>query len=126
MIGAPSSFKAAAAPQGAEQLVPGKIITELERRHHNEIEEVSGNQPSARTADGASYLVNFRTTDGIRNRVAKARQETNLRLHSKGIRGLGTAESGKQPRTGYLGKESYPCLMLILASSPRAVSVDSY
>ena len=81
----------------AEKLAPSKkTVTELERRHHNGIEEIFGIRPSALTADEASYLVGFRTTDDIRNRVAAARQKTNLRLHSKGIRGPGAAKASSR------------------------------
>ena len=70
----------------AEKLSPAKkVITELERRHQNGIEEIFGIHTPALTADEATYLVGFRTTDEIRNRVSAARQKTNLRLHSKGI-----------------------------------------
>jgi hypothetical protein len=62
-----------------------KVITELERRHGNEIKNIFGISPEALTADEASYLIGFRTTDEIRNRVASSREKTNLRLHSKGI-----------------------------------------
>jgi hypothetical protein len=40
---------------------------------------------TALTANEATYLIGFRSTDEIRNRLAKARQETDRRLRSKGI-----------------------------------------
>ena len=63
-----------------------KIIRLLEKRYGHEITEIFGIAPGALTANEASYLVGFRTVDEIRNRLAKARQETHLRLRSKGIR----------------------------------------
>ena len=70
----------------AEKLSPTKkAVSELERRHENGIKEIFGIEPKALTADEATYLLGFRTTDAIRNRVASAREATNLRLHSKGI-----------------------------------------
>jgi hypoxanthine phosphoribosyltransferase len=62
-----------------------KVIRELEKRYLHEIEEIFGIIPSALTANEANYLIGFRTTDEIRNRLAKARKETNHRLRSKGI-----------------------------------------
>jgi hypothetical protein len=69
-----------------KQFTPtNKVIRELERRYPHEIEEIFGIIPSALTANEANYLIGFRSADEIRNRLAKARQETNLRLRSKGI-----------------------------------------
>jgi len=62
-----------------------KVICELERRYVHEIEEIFGIIPSALTANEANYLIGFRTADEIRNRLAKARKETDHRLRSKGI-----------------------------------------
>lgn len=62
-----------------------KVIRELERRYPHEIKEIFGIIPSALTANEANYLIGFRSVDEIRNRLVKARQETNLRLRSKGI-----------------------------------------
>ena len=62
-----------------------KTIRLLEKRYGHEIAEIFGIDPAALTANEASYLVGFRTADEIRNRLAKARQETHLRLRSKGI-----------------------------------------
>lgn len=80
------------------RLAPAKkVVSELKRRHGNGIEEIFGIQPEALTADEANYLIGFRTTDEIRNRVASAREKTDLRLHSKGIRRLGDFEKSKPP-----------------------------
>ena len=62
-----------------------KTIRLLEKRYGHEITNIFGIEPSALTANEANYLVGFRTVDEIRNRLAKARQETHLRLRSKGI-----------------------------------------
>lgn len=61
------------------------IVKKLEGRYGNEITEIFGISPSALTANEANYLVGFKTADEIRNRLAKARKETRLRLRSKGI-----------------------------------------
>jgi hypothetical protein len=62
-----------------------KVISELEKRYAHEIEEIFGIVPNALTANEANYLIGFKSTDEIRNRLVKARKETNLRLRSKGI-----------------------------------------
>jgi hypothetical protein len=72
-----------------------KTIRLLEKRYGHEITEIFGIDPAALTANEASYLVGFRTADEIRNRLAKARQETHLRLRSKGI---GPADQGQTGR----------------------------
>lgn len=62
-----------------------KVIRELEKRYSNEIEEIFGITPSALSANEANYIIGFKSADEIRNRLAKARKETDLRLRSKGI-----------------------------------------
>ena len=62
-----------------------KVISELEKRYTHEIEEIFGIVPNALTANEANYLIGFKSADEIRNRLVKARKETNLRLRSKGI-----------------------------------------
>ncbi len=62
------------------------VINKIEKRFGNEIREIFGIVPAAFTANEANYLIGFRSTDEIRNRIAKARKETNLRLCSKGIK----------------------------------------
>ena len=64
---------------------PRKVLCELEKRYTNEIEEIFGIVPSTLTANEANYLIGFKSADEIRNRLVKARKETNLRLRSKGI-----------------------------------------
>jgi len=62
-----------------------KNLRQIIARHELEIEEILHIAPSALTANEADYLIGFRTADEIRNRLAKARKETDLRLRSKGI-----------------------------------------
>jgi hypothetical protein len=69
-----------------------KIIKLHEKRYGHEITEIFGIKPAALTANEANYLVGFRAVDEIRNRFAKATQETYLRLRSKGI---GPADQGQ-------------------------------
>jgi hypothetical protein len=61
------------------------VIRKLEERYENEIEEIFGIIPGALTANEANYLIGFKSADEIRNRLVKARKETDLRLRSKGI-----------------------------------------
>jgi len=69
-----------------KQLQPTRmVIKKLEKRYENEIEEIFGISPSALTANEANYLIGFKSADEIRNRLAKARKETDRRLRSKGI-----------------------------------------
>ncbi len=62
-----------------------KVVNELKKRHGHELETLLSVAPEAFTANEASYLIGFRSLDEIRNRIIKARKETNLRLRSKGI-----------------------------------------
>jgi len=62
-----------------------KNLRQIIARHELEIEKILHIIPSALTANEADYLIGFRTADEIRNRLAKARKETDLRLRSKGI-----------------------------------------
>lgn len=70
-----------------QNLAPdAKTIRTIEKRFGNDITKILGIVPSALTANEAQYLVGFRAADEVRNRLVKARQETHLRLRSKGIR----------------------------------------
>jgi len=60
-------------------------LFKYEKRYTHEIEEIFGIVPKALTANEANYLVGFKSADEIRNRLVKARKETDLRLRSKGI-----------------------------------------
>lgn len=57
----------------------------IQSRNELEIEKILHISPEALTANEANYVIGFRTADEIRNRLAKARKETDLRLRSKGI-----------------------------------------
>ena len=67
--------------------MPGAVLSKLKSRHEHQIEQIFGIHSDTLTANEANYLIGFRTTDEIRNRLAKAREETNRRLRSKGIEG---------------------------------------
>ena len=71
-----------------------KTLRILNERFGNEIIEIFGININALTANEAQYLVGFRSTDEIRNRLIKAKKESNLRLRSKGIAGLFRSEDG--------------------------------
>lgn len=67
-------------------LVPdAKFIRLIKERFHDDFREIFGIEPDALTANEAKYLADFRSVDAIRNRLAKARQEIDRRLRSKGI-----------------------------------------
>lgn len=66
----------------------------LEARFGHDIVKTFGIAVGALTANEAQYLVGFRSVDEIRNRVAKARQEIDLRLRSKGVRRDPSAQIG--------------------------------
>ncbi len=66
-----------------------RLLEQLEKRHGNAIREIFRISPAGLTADEARYLIGFRSADEIRNRSAKARQETDQRLRAKGIDRLG-------------------------------------
>lgn len=70
----------------AQGLLPEKKFVRLiKERFENEFTEIFGIEPSALTANEASYLVGFKSIDAIRNRLAAAEQEIDRRLRSKGI-----------------------------------------
>ena len=62
-----------------------KTLRLLKERFGNEIKEIFGIRTEALTTNEANYLIGFRTTDEIRNRLFKAKKETTERLRSKGI-----------------------------------------
>lgn len=69
-----------------KSLVPdAKKIKLLKERFEDDITKIFNIQPNALTANEANYLVGFRSADEIRGRLAKATQEIDLRLRSKGI-----------------------------------------
>jgi orotate phosphoribosyltransferase len=77
-------------------LVPQpKSVQLLNERFGDEIFNIFGIKPEALTANEAKYLVGFRSTDEIRNRLAAEKQEINHRLRAKGItRPLESAATG--------------------------------
>lgn len=62
-----------------------KDVRLIKERFKHEFCEIFGIEPDALTANEARYLVGFRSADEIRNRLAKAREEIDRRLRSKGI-----------------------------------------
>jgi len=68
---------------------PAKVVSELKKRYERNLEKLISVAPEALTANEANYLIGFRSLDEIRNRIAKARKETDLRLRSKGIPRMG-------------------------------------
>lgn len=73
------------AARGGTMTPASKTTLELEARHGDEIRKLFGIEPSALTASEAQYLLGFRTTDELRNRVAKAGQERLARIRAKGL-----------------------------------------
>jgi hypothetical protein len=65
-----------------------RTLKTLKERFANEIIETFGIHVDALTANEAQYLVGFRSADELRNRLAKAKQEVDIRLRSKGIAGI--------------------------------------
>jgi hypothetical protein len=73
----------------SKSLSPDKRTIKIpEARYGHELIEIFGIAVNALIANEARYLVGFRTADAIRNRLAKAKQEIDLRLRSKGIPGV--------------------------------------
>ncbi len=72
------------AMRGGKITADAKTVRELEARHGDEIRKLFGIEPSALTGPEAQYLIGFRTTDELRNRVAAARLERIARLREKG------------------------------------------
>lgn len=60
-------------------------VRQLEERFGDAIRMLFGINTVAFTTNEADYLTGFRTVDEIRNRLAKAREETDRRLRSKGF-----------------------------------------
>lgn len=73
-------------------LVPrSKDVRLIQERFQHEFVHIFNIEPAALTANEASYLVDFKSVDAIRDRRAKAEQEIDRRLRSKGIaRALGS------------------------------------
>lgn len=62
-----------------------KLVKQIKQRNELQIREILQICPDALTANEANYLIGFRSANEIRNRLAKARKETNRRLVSKGF-----------------------------------------
>lgn len=62
-----------------------KFIRLIKERFHDEFEQIFGIAPDALSANEARYVSDFRSADALRNRRAKAEQEIDHRLRSKGI-----------------------------------------
>lgn len=76
------------------ELVPNpNHVRLIKERFQNEFIEIFGIKPEALTANEAGYLVGFRSIDELRGRLAKAEQEIDRRLRSKGISRSGGAEA---------------------------------
>lgn len=75
-----------------------RTIKELEVRHGKEISSLFSIEPGALTWSEAQYLIGFRTTDELRNRVAAARSERSARLLAKGISEPEGSSGGVTPR----------------------------
>ena len=55
------------------------LLKKLDTTHGHDLIEIFGIAVNALTSNEARYLVGFRTADDIRNRLAKAKQEIDLR-----------------------------------------------
>jgi hypothetical protein len=86
------------AMRGGTMTPASKTILELEARHGDEIRKLFGIEPGALTASEAQYLLRFRTTDELRNRVAKAGRERSERLRAKGVSEGQDSQGGVTPR----------------------------
>ena len=60
-----------------------KMIDKLSARSGNEIEAIFGIRTDCLTANKSQYLLEFGTTDEIRNRCLRAEKEIDLRRASK-------------------------------------------
>ena len=67
------------------ELSLAKTVRLLKERFHHDIVKIFGVEPGELSANETSYLVGFRSVDEIRNRLAKAEQEIDNRLRSKGV-----------------------------------------
>lgn len=86
------------AARSGKMIPESKTIKELEARHGQEIRKLFGVDPSALTWSESQYLLGFRTTDELRNRVAKARSERSARLLAKGVSEPESSSGSVTPR----------------------------
>jgi hypothetical protein len=83
-----------------------KYVRLIKERFQDEFTEIFGINPDALTANEARYLVGFRSIDAIRNRLAAAKQEIDLRLRSKGLSRSGGVSAGSQAEGALSGHDS--------------------
>ncbi|OGB50679.1 MAG: hypothetical protein A2503_09300 [Burkholderiales bacterium RIFOXYD12_FULL_59_19] len=74
----------------------------MEARCGHELIDIFGITAHALTANEARYLVGFRKANKIRNRLAKTKQEIDLRLRSKGIPSVFGAWAGVAEAANHL------------------------
>lgn len=75
-----------------------KDIRLIQERFSHEFIQIFGIDPTALTANEARYLVGFKSADALRDSLAKARKEIDLRLRAKGIPSpFGFVEFGGNP-----------------------------
>jgi len=86
------------AARGVKIAPEPKIIKELEARHGQALREIIHIDAGQLTGPESQYLIGFRTTDELRNRVAKAGLERDARLRSKIL-------SGRSPGVGAVREE---------------------
>jgi hypothetical protein len=84
-----------------------KDVRLIKERFQDEFTEVFGINPDALTANEARYLVGFRSIDAIRDRLAAAKQEIDLRLRSKGLSRSGGFSAGLQAEGALSGHDSF-------------------
>lgn len=78
-------------------------IREIEARYGDVVRQEFGVEPAALTADEASYILNFRDADRLRESIAKARGERDTRLRAKGLL-PSRSEGGEGPVTASLSR----------------------
>jgi hypothetical protein len=83
-----------------------KDVRLIKERFQDEFTEIFGINPDALTANEARYLVGFRSIDAIRDRLAAAKQEIDLRLRSKGLSRSGGFSAGLQAEGTLSGHDS--------------------
>jgi hypothetical protein len=95
-----------AIPQTLSTLCVSKDVRLIKERFRDEFTEIFGINPDALTANEARYLVGFRSIDAIRDRLAAAKQEIDLRLRSKGLSRSGGFSAGLQAEGTLSGHDS--------------------
>lgn len=102
------------------------FVKSIEKGHGETVRELFGIDPAGLTADEAEDVVNFRDSDSLRNRAARAEGERNLRLGRKGLRrsevevnegrfalpGLGPGRKTKESRRDIMSDDNLPAALL--------------